>query len=208
MKMKFRIALSAVLLSAVTMMPLMSPAQEVENNGIRQGELALMLVEVLGFSRFLPARPTEQQAIAILLENGIEPQGGWKPDAPVYAPDLAVIIVKALGLQDEVEDQDNPQSWIDYLVSIGVPIDTVGIAVAGVSPLVEGIAPGAVGDAGDVDPLTRRTVFGLPDETESGTDVAIEIFPEVFVPLTPAEVVQVITSIPDVPPTPTPVTPD
>lgn len=197
--------IGAVILIAViataSLLP-QAPAYAVENNDeVRQGELALLLVNVLGLYRFLPAAPTEHEAIAVLLSNRIAPANGWEPDKAVVLADLAEIIVKALDRVHEVENPDDPQSWITYLSSIGVPIDTIGLALTNVEPIAEPIAGNVFVSTASTDPLKRRAVFGEPDEVESGTDVAMR-------PVTLPQVVDVVVAIPDVPPRPRPVTPD
>ncbi len=205
MKNKIGVALMIAAIAAASMLP-QSQALAVENNDeVRQGELALLLVNVLGLYRFLPAAPTEQEAISVLLANRIAPANGWEPDKPVVLADLAEVIVKALDRAHEVEDPDDPQSWIDYLTSVGIPIDTVGMALNNVEPIAEPIAGNVFISTASTDPLRRRAVFGQPDEAESGTDVAV--LPSQR-PIALPEIVDVVVAIPDVPPRPRPVTPD
>lgn len=176
-----------------------------ETDEVRQGELALLLVNVLGLYRFLPASPSEQEAIAVLLANRIAPGDGWEPDRPVVLADLAEIIVKALDLAHEVDDPQNPQSWIDFLAENGIPIDTIGLALTNVEPLPEPIAGNVFVAAVTTDPLKKRAIFGQPDEVETGADVALLVSQR---PLGIDEIIEIITPIPDVPPRPRPVTPD
>ncbi len=135
-----------------------------------QCDLAKMLVEVLGLARFLPAAPSCQQAFAILLDNGISPLDGWDEAALVVKGDLARVIVQALKKQMEVKNPDDPKSWIEYLKSIGIPIDSVGEAVSYVGPLSEPVAPNVM--QATTDPLRKRHKFDPLDETQYGVDMA------------------------------------
>lgn len=204
MKSKLGMAVLAAVFAVATLMPQANTYAN-ESDGVRQGELALMLVNVLGLYRFLPAAPTEQEAVAVLITNSIEPAGGWDLSKPVVLADLAQLIVMSIDRAHEVENPDNPQSWIDYLVSIDVPIDTIGLALTNVEPLPEPIAGNVFVAAVTTDPLKKREITGQPDESESGTDVSI----------TPTErlvtlpmIQEVVAVIPDVPRRPGPVTPD
>ncbi|NCC50095.1 MAG: hypothetical protein EOM20_02655 [Spartobacteria bacterium] len=160
---------------------------------VTQAELAQVLVEVLGLARFLPASPTAYETFAILLENGVSPGEGWKGEEVVTRADLARVIVEALGRQNEVENPDDPRSWINFLSSIGVPIGTVGEAVDNLEALPEAIAPNVFQGSTRVDPLVRRTVFGEPDEQQFGTDAS---FDDAYRPVTLAEIQEVIVVVP------------
>ena len=205
MKKRIGTVLVAAAIGAASLLP-QAPALAVQNNDeVRQGEFALLLVNVLGLYRFLPAAPSEQEAISILVANRIAPANGWEPDKAVVLADLAEVIVKAIDRADEVENPDDPNSWIAYLASIGVPIDTIGLALNNVDPLAEPIAPNVFLSVITTDPLKKRAIFGLPDETEMGTDVAFLVSQR---PVTLPEVVDVVVAIPDVPrrpPRPTPI---
>jgi hypothetical protein len=93
--------------------------------------------------RFLPVNPAASDYFAILMANGIAPEKGWKTDQPVTRFDLARVVVLALKQGNKVEHPENPQAWIDYLVSIGVPVDTVGLATKPLEPLSLPIGPTA-----------------------------------------------------------------
>lgn len=176
-----------------------SQDSEVENNSVTQGELALLLVNVLGLWPYLPASPSEHQAIEVMLDNGIMPAEGWQADKVVTRADLARIIVLALERGDEVEDPDNPQSWVDFLVGIGIPIDTVGVALQEVGPLGVPRAPNLLAMAITTDPMQRQTIFAQPDDHAMGTDMTFLV--------SMGEVIDIITVV-DVAPPPPPVTPD
>lgn len=203
MKKRTGMALVAAVFVMASLVP-QAPAVAAQNNDeVRQGELALLLVNVLGLYRFLPAVPTEQEAIAVLLSNRIAPANGWEPNKPVVLADLAEIIVRAVDRAHEVDDPDDPQSWINFLASIGVPIDTIGLALTNVEPLNEPIAGNV--SLVTTDPLRRRAVFGQPDEAETGTDVAFMVSQR---PISLPDIVDVVVRIPDIPTRPRPVTPD
>jgi len=156
--------------------------------GVTQAELAQMLVNVLGLARFLPASPSDIECIQILMDNNISPWGGWKPEELVRLNDLARVVVQAMKRQSEVENPDDPQSYIDFLNSIGVSIGTVGEAVDSLEPLAEPVAPHVIQLAATTDPL-KKGKTGEPDETEYGTDME---FVAGVRPVTYAEVVRVI----------------
>ncbi len=137
---------------------------------VTQGELAQVLVNVLGLSRFLPASPSPDQCFAILAANMVVPAEGWSAPKVVTKADLARVIVQAMKKQSEVNNPDDPKSWIDYLKSIGVPIDTVGEAVDNVGPVSDPVAPNVVTSSSD--PLSKRHKFNPLDETQYGTDMA------------------------------------
>jgi len=136
---------------------------------VTQGQLAHLLVQVMGLSRFLPANPTDQQCFGILLDNSVVPADGWKSDKVVNKQDLARVIVQAMKKQGDIENPDDPKEWIDYLKGIGVPIDTVGETVYYVDPLAEPVVPNVV--HAKTDPLTKRHMFDPIDETQYGVDM-------------------------------------
>ena len=174
---------------------------------VNQAELARMLVNVTGMARFLPAPSTYQENFAALLANGISPVDGWVADKVVTKADLARVTVQALGREDEVENPDDPNSWVKFLKENGIPIDTVGQAVDNVDPIVEPVA-GYVFAAGlTTDPLKKIQVFGEPDEKQFGADVQ-GIPPTGFAPppLAPAPVAIPTPSQPRSTPVTAPVT--
>lgn len=199
MKRKLGIGILAAMVALTAIMP-SHVAEASDSDAVTQGELALLLVNMLGLYRFLPAAPTEQEAIAVLLANRISPENGWRPDQPVLLADLARLIVQSLDRTADVPDPSNPQSWIDFLVSIDVPIDTIGLAVSQLEPLPEPIGGNVFVAFVSSDPLVRREVLGLPDEAERGTDVAAP--QSILRPVTLPQVREVIRDIPDVPPRP------
>lgn len=162
--------------------------------GVTQCELAQLLVQVLGLMRFLPATPSCQQCVTVLMDNSILPKEGWRGAAIVTKADLARVIVQSLKMQSEIENPDDPRAWIDYLKSIGVPLDAVGETVSYVDPLAEPVAPNVMSPR--VDPLLKRHTFNPVDDTQYGVDMEY--------------VVRVLTEFERVAPTfrPPPLTPD
>jgi hypothetical protein len=137
--------------------------------GVTHCELAQLLVQVLGLARFLPASPSCQQNVAMMMNNSISPKEGWRGDAVVTKADLARVIVQALKMQSEVQNPDDPKAWIEYLKSIGVPLDAVGETVSFVDPLAEPVAPNVMSPR--VDPLQKKHTFNPVDDTQYGVDM-------------------------------------
>ncbi len=177
MRKKWMIGLLTGLFAVSSLLPGATVHAE-EADEVTQGELALLMVNVLGLYRFLPAAPTEQEAIAVLLINGIAPEDGWDPNKPVVLADLARLIVQALDRAAEVENPEDPQSWMAYLDSIEIPISTVGLALSSLEPLAEPLAGDAFSAAITSDPLKKQMI------------------------------IDIMYLIPDIPPRPLPVTPD
>jgi hypothetical protein len=136
---------------------------------VTQAELAQLLVNVLGLSRFLPATPSATEQFSVLMANNIVPADGWVAEKVVTKADLARVIVQAMKKQSEVKNPNDPKSWIDYLKTIGVPIDTIGEAVDNVDPLAEPVAPNVVTSSSD--PMAKRHKFNTVDETQFGVDM-------------------------------------
>ncbi len=115
------------------------------------GELAQLLVRKLGLYRVLPANPNDLDCMMVLAQNGIYPSATLKPteqqplagwslsgDTEVSQADLAIVLVRALGLVGEVQgDIADPKNWLDVLAKVEVPADTVGAGVAELKPLGE-----------------------------------------------------------------------
>ena len=137
---------------------------------VTQAELAHLLIQVLGLSRFLPAAPSDQQCFALLMDNGIAPKDGWKPGSPVVKADLARVIVQAMKKQGDIKHPEDPKEWIDYLKAQGVPLDAVGETASYVEPLAEPVAVHVASP--QVDPLDKRHKFNPLDETQYGVDMA------------------------------------
>ena len=102
-------------------------------------QLAELLVKALGLVRFLPVAPSAQQTFDLLMQNGISPQAGWLLDAVVTKADLARVLVQALNMQDQVENPNDPQSWIDTLKAAGISLDRLSEAIRSVEALPDGM---------------------------------------------------------------------
>lgn len=145
------------------------PAEAPKAAQVTHGELAQLLIQVLGLGRFLPASPSNKQCYEVLLSNAISPLGGWEEGKIVTRADLARVIVQGMKRQNEVKNPDNPESWINFLKGIGVPIETVGESVTYLEPLAEPVAPNVV--SARTDPLSKRHMFNPLDETQYGVDM-------------------------------------
>ncbi len=201
-----RKALSFVLIVCITAMASLAYGQEGgsrEATGaqVTQGELANILVNVLGLSRFLSAAPTMQEVVSVLSYNSVQPEQGWEPSAVVTRAVLARVIVLAMREGDQVQNPDDPRSWIAYLASMGASIDTIGEAVDNLDPLPEPVAQNVFAVSATTDPLKKRAKFSEPDENEFGTDVEFEPHMQ---PVSMAEILAIFAQveIPFIPPPP------
>lgn len=176
-----------------------------EQARVTQAELAQILVNVLGLYRFLPPHPTTHESISLLSENRISPVEGWEPEKVVTRGDLARVIVQALRRESEVEDPDDPLSWINLLQSLGVAINTIGEATDNLEPLAEPVAGNVFLAPALTDPVPRRDRFGEPDETVYGADAQLSLS---FIPVGPDELSRIISEIEFQPPPRPPVTPN
>lgn len=163
---------------------------------VTQAELARILVNLLGLARFLPAAAAPQDYFKLLLDNKIFPADGWQADKVVTRADLARVVVQAMQRQNEVENPDDPRSWVNFLKSLGVSTDTIGEAVEDVEPLVEPVAANVFVVSTTTDPLKKRKT-GEPDETEYGTDVEfVASLRPLFYPVTIREVEEAVVQVP------------
>ena len=105
-------------------------------------QLADLLVKALGLNEYLPAGATSQQQFDLLMQNGIAPAGGWTLDeeAAVTKGDLARVLIEALEREDEVENPDDPQSWVDALAAMGISLSSAGEALGSVEALPDIVA--------------------------------------------------------------------
>lgn len=116
-------------------------------------QLAQLLVKALGLIRFLPAAPTSQQMFDLLMQNGISPEAGWLLDAVVTKADLSRVLIQALRKEDAVENPNDPQSWIDALRALGIPLDRLSETIQSVEVLPEGMGQDMALQSAD--PLVR-----------------------------------------------------
>ena len=206
MKKKLSVMLLVALVGAASLPPAGNVnAQEAGGNSVTQGELALLLVNVLGLARDMPSMPTEQQAIRALLSNGIRPADGWQSGKVVVVSDLAVILVWALGEEGELDDPDDPEECIQYLTDRGIPMDTIGQAVGSVRRERDAGIGGDLIGVEVSDPLEWHPdpLPGIEDRVATGRETGVG---DRVVTL--REVVEVVLAVPDIPPAPTAVTPD
>ena len=134
-----------------------------------EGELALILVEVLGLSPMLPANPTEAQVYAILVANGVAPRDGWNSENPVNMATLARVLVQSMGREDEVENPDDDAAWVDFLAGIGIEFGTITDALLQGEPLAQPLANAAVEVS--TDPLSKSSYIRPTGDQQFGTDL-------------------------------------
>lgn len=170
---KLTLYLSVIVFTGLMMLPAARADAPSDATEVTQEELARMLVNVMGLSRFLPSPATPQEVFALLGSNGVSPADGWNEEKVVNTADLARVIVQAMGRANEVEDPDDPQSWVDFLAENGIPIGTVGEGLDHIQPTGRSIADYVLAAGLTSDPLRKQTVFGLPDEQQFGTDVSM-----------------------------------
>lgn len=162
-----------------------------------EGELARLLVEVLGLAPMLPANPTDNDAFAILLANGVVPAAGWQAENPVTMATLARVLVQAMGRADEVENPEDDASWVDFLAGIGVEFGTVFDALAQAEPLAQPLAPAAIEVS--TDPLESAGYIRQTGEQQLGADLQ-PIRQPIQRPISPEVVEQVVTRVVSAPP--------
>ncbi len=173
-----------------------------EAEGVTQGELSQLLVKVLGLYRFLPANPSDRDCFTVLLANKIQPAAGWDAEAIVTKADLARLVVQSMERQHEVENPEDPMSWIKFLESYGVPLLRVNETVEYLEPLRRGVAPNVFRISPD--PVEKRRIYAQPDEIEFGADAE-------FIATTPvnlSDVIEIFETIQPDPIEPAPVTPN
>ncbi|MDR0994641.1 MAG: hypothetical protein LBN38_08805 [Verrucomicrobiota bacterium] len=124
-----------VLASTLSVAQDMAPEQVVT-----QPQLAELLVRTLGLVRLLPNAPSTQQMFDVLMQNGIVPEGGWTLDGIVTKADLARVLVQALRRTDDVENPNDPQSWINALREMGISLDRLSEAIQSVEALPDALA--------------------------------------------------------------------
>ena len=122
-------------------------------------QLAELLVRALGLVRYLPNAATAQQRFDVLMQNGISPQDGWKLDAVVTKADLSRVIVQALGMDDQVENPNDPQSWINLLKELGISIDRLSETIQSVEVLPDALSQDVT--MSSTDPLIEGKPFVL-----------------------------------------------
>jgi hypothetical protein len=134
-----------------------------------EGQLAEMLVNILGLAGSLPPNPQPVDQYEILLQNGISPKDGWNATNLVTIGNLARIMVQSLGDASKIEEPENDKSWVDYLKGIGVEFGTIEEAVAQINPLVDPVALKAVEVS--TDPLRKAPLINPVDNQQLGADL-------------------------------------
>lgn len=189
---------------------LLAPVHRVhadEANVMTEAELAQTLVEVLGLSTLLPANPSDGEAFAILLANGISPRDGWNSEGVVTVGTLSRILVQAMGRADEIENPDNDNEWVALLAALGVEFGTVQDAIDQIDPIAFPEANVAI--VVSTDPLRKSSMIGQGDDQQLGADLMELRRPLVAVPVDRDEIPEVIDRVtrPSRRPTPPPMTP-
>ena len=140
-----------------------APKKEQASGPVTHAQLADLMVKALGLVRFLPAAPTSQQMFDVLMQNGISPEAGWLLDAVVTKADLARVLIQAMRKEDQVENPNDPQSWIDALKAAGISLDRLSETIQSVETLPEGMGQDV--KLQSTDPLVYNVRF-----TPGGTD--------------------------------------
>ncbi len=114
----------AVLMAACVAMAAtwVQAAVDESDNTVTHEQLADMMTKALGLVKDLPAPATTQQKFAILMQNGIAPEGGWTMGQVASLGDLVRVLVLAMGMEDEVENPEDYNSWLQVLEMNGVSL--------------------------------------------------------------------------------------
>lgn len=177
----------ASMLVGLTLAAVVAPAQTEKSaprnasasQPVTHQQLADLLIKGLGLARFLPGNPSPQQMFDVLMQNKISPLKGWLLDALVTKADLARVIVQALDKVDQVENPDDPQSWIDTLKALGITLDRVSETIQSVEVLPEGMAQDVTLQS--TDPLVKGEQLARDDVSVQYTvdlNVLARILPE------------------------------
>jgi len=187
---KLLVMVLVAVMSSTLVVPVMAAKKSAKSDVVTHEELGKIMVNMLGLAKYLPPQPSSQQIFSVLSVNGVAPGGGWEVGKNVTRADLARVIVQGIGDADKVKNPDDDKSWIDYLASIGVPIDTVGQATDNLKPLINPVAQNVTFQS-TTDPLKKpeSTSGRFPDDDTFGTDMA-------FLPtVTREELVEVIAAV-------------
>jgi len=166
--MKRMSVLAAMVMSAVM---ICSTVQgQTTTNGtqnVTQLQLAKLMVQLCGLQSLLPTDRTITDAdyFQLLAFNNIQPVGGWQSGQLASRADLARVVVQAMGEGKKVENPDNPESWINYLVDKGIRVDTVGLGTKPVDPL---LFPLGVDPVGAIQNILNEVVKPIPPATPTG----------------------------------------
>jgi len=181
-----------------------APAEEGKSGSdlITQGELAQMMVKLMGLYRYLPPDPTDQECFTILMTNKVRPAAGWDAMASVTREDLAQVVILAMGEEGSVPNPEDPASWVATLQGMGVDIESVGQVVSEVPPTKD--FKSADFNPASSDPLKQQRFFIQPDERQLQSDLGYQA----SVPLTLDEVLYVVRGLDPNDFKPEPVTPN
>ena len=95
------------------------PAEAEETETYTQGQAALVIARRLGLCSGTVRAPTQARAIQLLSALDIAPAGGWVPEDPLSPGGFARVMVKALGLEGELSEEeiagDSDQAYFDIL---------------------------------------------------------------------------------------------
>ena len=143
----------AVLLTGIVVLTPLAMAQTAQEapKVVLHQDLADILIKMLGLVRYLPNAPSTQQQFDLLMQNGILPEKGWEAGAVVTKADLARVLVQALQRTDDVENPNDPQSWIDALREMGISLDRLSESIQAVEVLPESMGQNI--SLGSIDPL-------------------------------------------------------
>lgn len=134
-----------------------------------EGQLAEMLINVLGMATLLPPNSQPVDQYAVLLQNGIAPKDGWNSTNLVTIGNLARIMVQCLDATDKIENPEDDASWVNYLKSIGVEFGTIEEAVAQIDQKDDIVALRAVEVS--TDPLRKAPLINPVDNQQLGADL-------------------------------------
>lgn len=90
-----------------------------------QGETAKTLAMMLGLEGEVEGDGSALDYINFWRGHGINPLGGWDPNAETTDEVLAELLVQLLGLLGEVGDPTNPQDYVEVLDRLGLGLSNV-----------------------------------------------------------------------------------
>lgn len=118
-------------------------SEQSQEVALTQGRAAVLLANSLGLYVGQDRPLTPDEAIQLLMAEGISPFGGWKPGSIIEVGDVARILVQALGLDSDFSEEQvndpSSQAYKDTLVeNFGIDIDDI---VAGGVDITSGPNP-------------------------------------------------------------------
>lgn len=185
---------------AMGMMATAAFAQEKSSEPVTQAQVAKVLVKALGLVSALPAAASDQQIFTVLMQNGICPPDGWAGDQVLTKKDLMVLLVQAIGAEDQVDNPEDPASWQAVLVANG--IDMASLASEDTVMGLESLPVVVSQDYGatSIDPLVSEDA---PARKGESYNTSVEMAPD-SVTVSMPEVVTAITQAKHVKPQPKP----